>query len=115
MPFRMSLLPIAMATSALIMSDVMTAGAATKFCDIYPERCQYGTNGVYYYYPLGYRMPGSTATPPTGARKNTAKPKKPTATARQEPVTTGRKEPATAAREKTAGDGAQSSRPGSIR
>jgi hypothetical protein len=119
----MSLLHVAVTTSALIMSDVMTARAATKFCDIYPERCQYGTNGVYYYYPLGYRMPGSTATPPIGARKNTAKRKKPTATARQEPVTTGRqepvttgrKEPATAAREKTAGDGAQSSRPGSNR
>ena len=65
MTFRMSLLRVALATSTLIVSDVMAARAATKFCDIYPERCQYGTDGLYYYYPLGYRMPGSVVTRPT--------------------------------------------------
>jgi len=103
----MSLLHVAMATSALIVSDIVAARAATKFCDIYPERCQYGTNGVYYYYPLGYRMPGSTAIQPTSARKYSGRRKKPTATASKEPVA--------AAAQKTFGDSAQSSRPGSSR
>jgi hypothetical protein len=108
MKFRMSLLHVALATSALIVSDVVAARAATKFCDIYPERCQYATDGVYYYYPLGYRMPGSTVTRPASARAYTVKRKKPTTTASKEPVT--------AAPLKTFGDGTQSSsRPGSNR
>jgi hypothetical protein len=104
----MSLLHVAMATSALIMSDVVAAHAATKFCDIYPERCQYATDGVYYYYPLGYRMPGSTETRPASARKYTVKRKTPTTTARKEPV-------AVAPLKAYGGDEAQSSRPGSNR
>jgi hypothetical protein len=104
----MSLLQVALATSALIVSDAMAARAATKFCDIYPERCQYGTNGVYYYYPLGYRMPGSTLTRPADAHKYTVKRKKPTSTASKEPVTA-------APLKAYGGDEAQSSRPGSSR
>lgn len=107
MTTRMSSKYVAMAASALMISDVVAARAATQFCDIYPERCQYGTNGVGYYYPLGYRMPGETLARPASARKNTGKRKKPTTTARKEPVTAGR--------EKTFGDGAQASRPGSNR
>jgi hypothetical protein len=46
------------------MSGVSAARAATQFCDIYPERCQYSGNGVYYYYPQGYRVgsAGGSAT-----------------------------------------------------
>jgi hypothetical protein len=77
----MSFLHVAIATSALMMADVVAARAATKFCDIYPERCQYAADGIYYYYPLGYRMPGSTATPPVRARKSISTHKKPTTTA----------------------------------
>ena len=108
MTFRMSLLHVAMGVSALIVSDIVTARAATQFCDIYPERCQYGTNGVYYYYPQGYRMPGSTVTQPTSARKYVVKRKAPTSTARKEPV-------AVAPLKAHGGDEAQSSRPGSNR
>jgi hypothetical protein len=112
MTFRMSLLHVAMATSALIMSAVLAAHAATKFCDIYPERCQYATDGVYYYYPLGYRMPGSTVTRPASARKYTVK----YTIKRKMPTTTARKEPVAVAPLKAyGGDEAQSSRPGSNR
>jgi hypothetical protein len=98
---------VAMAAAALMISDVGAARAATKFCDIYPERCQYSADGVGYYYPLGYRMPGEILARPASARKNTGKRKKSTTTARKEPVTIGR--------EKTFGDEAQASRPGSNR
>src|ERR1700730_17921505 len=107
MTLRMSLMYVAMATSVLMISDIVAAHAATKFCDIYPERCQYATDGVGYYYPLGCRMPGETLARPSSARKNAGKRKKPTTTARKEPVTVGR--------EKTFGAGAQASRPGSNR
>jgi hypothetical protein len=60
MTARMVLAYVAMAALVLMLSDVSAARAATKFCDIYPARCQYSGNGVNYYYPLGYRMPGST-------------------------------------------------------
>jgi hypothetical protein len=89
MTLRMSFLHVAMATTALMIADVVAARAATKFCDIYPERCQYAADGIYYYYPLGYRMPGSTATPPVRARKNISKHKKPTMTARKSESGTG--------------------------
>jgi hypothetical protein len=65
MTSRMVMAYVAMAALALMISGVVAAHAATKFCDIYPERCQYSGNGVHYYYPLGYRMPGSTVTSPT--------------------------------------------------
>ena len=112
MTFRMSLLRVALATSTLIVSDVMAARAATKFCDIYPERCQYATDGVYYYYPLGYRMPGSVVTRQTSARKYTVK----YSLKRKTPTTTASKEPVAVAPLKAyGGDEAQSSRPGSSR
>jgi len=66
MILRADLACVAMAALALMIVDVSAARAATKFCDIYPERCQYSGNGVNYYYPLGYRMPGSTAAPGSG-------------------------------------------------
>jgi len=56
---------VAMAALALIISGVSAARAATQFCDIYPERCQYSGNGVYYYYPQGYRV-GSAGTSSAG-------------------------------------------------
>ena len=46
-----------MAALALVISGVVAARAAVQNCSIYPERCQYGANGVYYFYPQGYRMP----------------------------------------------------------
>jgi hypothetical protein len=67
MTWRMILAYVATAALALMLSDVVAARAATKFCDIYPERCQYSGNGVNYYYPLGYRMPTSTAGPANNA------------------------------------------------
>jgi hypothetical protein len=80
----MSFVHVAMATSALMIADVVAARAATKFCDIYPERCQYAADGIYYYYPQGYHMPGSTVTPPVHARKNISKYKRPITTAHKE-------------------------------
>jgi hypothetical protein len=61
MTVRMVMAYVAMATSVLMISDIRAARAATQFCDIYPERCQYSGNGVYYYYPQGYRV-GSAGT-----------------------------------------------------
>ncbi len=115
MTSRMSFVYVALATSVLMTSDVVAARAATKFCDIYPERCQYDGSGINYYYPLGYRMPGETVAPSRNTRR------RPATTARQTPATTARKTPTTIAREKptadargqTSGDGAQASRPGS--
>ena len=63
MTSRVDLAYVAVAALALMISGVVAARAATKFCDIYPERCQYSGNGVNYYYPLGYRMPTSTGGP----------------------------------------------------
>ena len=103
----MSLLRVALATSTLIVSDVMAARAATKFCDIYPERCQYATDGVYYYYPLGYRMPGSTAPRSPIVRK------RPATTARKTTNMITHKTLTIPAHEKTFGNDIQSSRPGS--
>ncbi len=65
MTLRADLAYVAMATLALMISDVSAARAATKFCDIYPERCQYSGNGVNYYYALGYRV-GSAGTSGAG-------------------------------------------------
>jgi hypothetical protein len=98
---------VALATSVLMTSDVVAARAATKFCDIYPERCQYDGSGINYYYPLGYRMPGETVAPSRNARR------RPATTARKTPTTIAREKPTADAREKTSGDGAQASRPGS--
>jgi hypothetical protein len=61
MTSRKIMIYLAMAALALIISGVSAARAATQFCDIYPERCQYSGNGVYYYYPQGYRV-GSAGT-----------------------------------------------------
>jgi len=60
MTARMVLAYVAMAALALMLSGVVAARAAVQNCSIYPERCQYGSNGVYYFYPQGYRMPQST-------------------------------------------------------
>jgi hypothetical protein len=65
MTSRMNLAYGAMTASALMISGVCAARAATQFCDIYPERCQYSGNGVYYYYPQGYRV-GSAGTASAG-------------------------------------------------
>ena len=62
MTARMVLAYVAMAALALMLSGVSAARAATQFCDIYPERCQYSGNGVHYYYPQGYRV-GSAGAP----------------------------------------------------
>src|ERR1700744_1222548 len=62
MTARIVLAHVATAALALTLSGVAVARAATQFCDIYPERCQYSGNGVYYYYPQGYRV-GSAGTP----------------------------------------------------
>jgi hypothetical protein len=61
MTLRTDLAYATMAALAVMISDVSVARAATQFCDIYPERCQYSGNGVYYYYPQGYRV-GSAGT-----------------------------------------------------
>jgi hypothetical protein len=107
MTIRMSLMYVAMVTSALVISGAGAARAATKFCDIYPERCEYSGDGVNYYYPLGYRMPGSTAPRSPIVRK------KPATTARKTANMITRKTLTIPAHEKTFGDDVQSSRPGS--
>ena len=61
MTTRMNLAYVAMAALTLMISGGSAARAATQFCDIYPERCQYSGNGEYYYYPQGYRV-GSAGT-----------------------------------------------------
>jgi hypothetical protein len=53
----------------LTLSSLTTAYAATKPCDVMPERCRYGADGVFYFYPPGYRMPDSIAMPAAGALK----------------------------------------------
>ena len=73
MTLRTGLTYGAMAALALMISDVSAARAATKFCDIYPARCQYSGNGVNYYYPLGYRMPGSSSGAAWGCRATNGK------------------------------------------
>jgi len=115
MTSRMSFMYVALATSVLMTSDVVAARAATKFCDIYPERCQYDGSGINYYYPLGYRMPGQTVAPSRNARRRPATTARqtPTTTARKTPTTIAREKPTADAREKTSGDSAQASRPGS--
>jgi hypothetical protein len=104
---RMSLMQVAMAASVLTVSDAGAARAATKFCDIYPERCQYSGDAVNYYYPLGYRMPGSAAPRSPIVRK------RPVTTAHKTANTITYKTLTIPAHEKTVGNDVQSSRPGS--
>ena len=56
MILRTALAYVTMAALAPMLSGVAATRAATQFCDIYPERCQYSGNGVYYYSPQGYRV-----------------------------------------------------------
>ena len=65
MTSRMVMVYVAMAALGPMISGVSAARAATQFCDIYPERCQYSDNGLYYYYPQGYRV-GSAGTSSAG-------------------------------------------------
>src|SRR5580692_3020020 len=99
----------AMAALALMISDVSAARAATKFCDIYPARCQYSGDAVNYYYPLGYRMPGSTEPRSAFVRK------KPATTARKTANMITYKTLTVPAHEKTFGNDVQSSRSGPAR
>jgi hypothetical protein len=107
MTARMVMAYVAMATSVLMISDIRAARAATQFCDIYPERCQYSGDGINYYYPLGYRMPGSVAPRSFIARK------KPATTAHKTANMITPKMLTIPAHEKTIGNDVQSSRPGS--
>ena len=106
---RMSFMHVAMATSVLMILDAEAARAATKFCDIYPERCQYSGDAVNYYYPLGYRMPGSTEPRSAFVRK------KPATTARKTASMITYKTLTVPAHEKTFGNDVQSSRSGPAR
>lgn len=67
MNLRVDLACVVIAVFALILSDVADSYGAVQFCSIYPERCQYSSNGKGYYYPLGYPVPGATGTPKTGS------------------------------------------------
>ena len=69
MTLRLDLVYVAMAALALMISDVAVARAATKPCDVMPERCRYNSLGRRIFYPPGYRMPEPTVTPPTSARE----------------------------------------------
>ena len=102
-----SLMHVAMVAAVLMVSDAGATRAATKFCDIYPERCQYSGDGINYYYPLGYRMPGSVAPRSFIARK------KPATTAHKTANMITPKMLTIPAHEKTIGNDVQSSRPGS--
>src|ERR1700726_1169047 len=73
MTSRMVVAYVAMAALALMLSGVSAARAAVQNCSIYPERCQYGANGVYYFYPQGYRMPQSTGGPTAGSAQATTR------------------------------------------
>jgi hypothetical protein len=106
---RMSFMRVAMATSVLMILDAEAARAATKFCDIYPERCQYSGDGINYYYPLGYRMPGSAAPRSAFVAKRLA------TTARKTANTITYKTLTIPAHEKTIGNDVQSSRSGPTR
>ncbi len=99
---------VTMAAAALMLSDAGAARAATKFCDIYPERCQYSGDGVNYYYPLRYRMPGSTAPRSPIVRK------RPATSARKTANVITYRTLTVPAHEKTIGNDIQSSRPGTI-
>ena len=63
MTSRVTLATVAVATLVLMLmlSGVVAGRAAVQNCSVFPERCQYGGNGVNYFYPQGYRMPSSTA------------------------------------------------------
>ena len=71
MTIRMDLPYVAIAVLALMISDVAAARAATKPCDVMPERCRYNGLGRRVFYPQGYRMPDSAMTLPTGAGETT--------------------------------------------
>ena len=71
MTSRMILAYVAPVALALMISGVVAARAAVENCSVYPERCQYGANGVYYFYPHGYRVPASTGTPAAGSGQAT--------------------------------------------
>jgi hypothetical protein len=68
MTLRMCLAYVAVATSALMVSDV-AAHAATKICDVMPWRCRYEPDGRNYYWSPGRHMPeyGSTHSTSAGA------------------------------------------------
>jgi hypothetical protein len=57
-------LPSAAVISAVaLMAPSFAAQAATKPCDVMPERCRYGPDGIFYFYPPGYRMPTENGAP----------------------------------------------------
>jgi hypothetical protein len=70
MTLRRDLASAAMATLAVIVSDVTTA-RAIDICFVTPSQCYYGSDGRYYYSPPGYpltMMPGARAVrSPNGA------------------------------------------------
>jgi hypothetical protein len=67
MTLRMGWLYVAMASFALVASDVSTTRAqGLSPCDIDPNSCQYTPSGRGYWYPPGYRRPSDTVTRSAG-------------------------------------------------
>jgi hypothetical protein len=55
----------------ILSTPTVPTHAATKPCDVMPERCRRGSDGVLYFYPPGYRVP--TGIPgPDGVNRDNA-------------------------------------------
>ena len=67
MTLRMDVAYLALAILALTVSDVAATRAATKPCDVMPERCRYNALGRRIFHPPGHSMLVSTAASPSGA------------------------------------------------
>ncbi len=71
MTTRKPLLFVAVIVAAILTTPIIPANAATKFCDVMPERCRWASDGVRYYYLPGQKMP--TGIPgPGGVNRDNA-------------------------------------------
>lgn len=57
MPVRRTLPYVAVIAAAILTIPTGPARAATKTCDVMPERCRWGSDGLLYYYLPGQRLP----------------------------------------------------------
>jgi hypothetical protein len=60
---------VVVVSAAMLMTPIVAAHAATKFCDVMPERCRWGSDGLLYYYLPGQRLPSGIPGP--GGRDQT--------------------------------------------
>ena len=63
---------VALVALALMIPDVTAVRAATKICDVMPERCRYEHDGRHYYWSPGHPMPAYNPTPSASAGNATS-------------------------------------------